>query len=69
MLSKKEMLSEICQYKLFLLQLLNSFEENQKEIKDKELKKYFKQLCITIEEQLKLRDKDFKRILNESKVK
>ena len=63
------MLSEICQYKLFLLQLLNSFEENQKEIKDKELKKYFKQLCITIEEQLKLRDKDFKRILNESKVK
>lgn len=62
-MSKKEMLSEICQYKLYLLQLLNTFEENQKEIKDKELKKYFKKLCISIEEQLKTRDKDFARIL------
>lgn len=62
-MSKKEMLSEICQYKLYLLQLLNTFEENQKEIKDKELKKYFKKICISIEEQLKIRDKDFARIL------
>lgn len=64
MISKKEMLEEICQYKLFLLQLLNTFESNQKEIKDKETRKYFKQLCVAIEEQLKLRDKDFNRILN-----
>ena len=63
MMNKKEMLSEICQYKLYLLQLLNIFEENQKEIKDKKLKKYFKKLCISIEEQLKIRDKDFARIL------
>ena len=63
MMTKKEMLSEICQYKLYLLQLLNTFEENQKEIKDKELKKYFKKLCISIEEQLKIRDKDFARTL------
>lgn len=63
-MSKKEMLEEICQYKLFLLQLLNNFESNQKEIKDKETRKYFKQLCVAIEEQLKLRDKDFNRILN-----
>lgn len=63
-MSKKEMLEEICQYKLFLLQLLNTFENNQKEIKDKETRKYFKQLCVAIEEQLKLRDKDFNRILN-----
>ena len=63
MMTKKEMLSEICQYKLFLIQLLNTFEENQKEIKDKELKKYFKKLCISIEEQLKIRDKDFAKIL------
>ena len=62
MMSKKEMLSEICQYKLYLLQLLNTFEENQKETKDKELRKYFRKICISIEEQLKVRDVDFARI-------
>lgn len=62
------MLSEICQYKLFLLQLLNTFEENQKEIKDKELKKYFKKICVVIEEQLKIRDKDFARIFDNKNI-
>ncbi len=66
MMSKEEMLSEICQYKLFLIQLLGTFEELQKQINDKEVKKILKKICICIEDQLKIRDKYFAEILQGS---
>lgn len=53
----KDLIKENATYKLFLIELLDSFENNYKESKDKELKRYFKDLSKTIEQILNINDK------------
>jgi hypothetical protein len=59
----KELIKENAIYKLFLIEMLDSFENNYKQSKDKELKKYFKYLSKTIEQVLNI---DYKHINNET---
>lgn len=53
----KDLIKENATYKLFLIELLDSFENNYKESKDKELKRYFKDLSKTIEQVLNINKK------------
>lgn len=59
----KDLIKENAIYKLFLIEMLDAFEKNYKESKDKELKKYFKYLSRTIEQVLNI---DHKHINNET---
>jgi hypothetical protein len=56
----KDLIKENATYKLFLIELLESFDNNYKESKDKELKRYFKELSTTIEQVLNITDRHSK---------
>lgn len=53
----KDLIKENAIYKLFLIEMLDAFEKNYKESKDKELKRYFKYLSRAIEQVLNINDK------------
>ena len=51
-MSDKEllMLEELCKYKMFLIKLLEVFEDTKKQVKDRELKKWIIKICRSIED-------------------
>lgn len=53
----REILKENCMYKLFLLSLEDSFNELVPKCTDIELRKYFKRLCVEIENLLEIKEK------------
>ena len=53
----RELLKENCMYKLFLLSLDDNFNKMVKECRDIELRKYFRTLCVEIENLLEVKEK------------
>lgn len=72
-MNKRELLKENCMYKLFLLSLENSFNELAPKCTDIELRKYFRRLCVEIENLLEIKEKidisKFENILDEDSDK
>lgn len=57
----KETLKKKCTYELYLISLLEHFEQEEKQVYDRKLKHYFKELQISIRNVLDLNTKqDFK---------
>lgn len=42
------MLEELCKYKMFLIKLLDVFEDTRKQVKDNELRKWMTKICSSI---------------------
>lgn len=53
----RKLLKENCMYKLFLLNLEDSFNELVPKCTDIELRKYFRRLCVEIENLLEIKEK------------
>lgn len=53
----KDLIKENAKYKLFLIELLDYFEEVYKATEDKNLRKYLTELSISIEKVLKITDR------------
>lgn len=56
----KDLIKENATYKLFLVSLLENFEEVYKHTKDKDLRRYLTELSIEIEKILKITDRHSK---------
>lgn len=52
----KELIKENASYKLFLISLLDNFEDSMKSTNDKSLKRYFRTLIVEIENLLNIRN-------------
>lgn len=46
------MFEELCKYKMFLIKLLEVFEDTKKQVKDRELKNWIIKICISIKDVL-----------------
>ena len=57
MLNTKEILKENCMYKLYLLDLQESFNELLKQITDKELRRYIRDVNKSIDNVLDINEK------------
>lgn len=53
----KEILKKKCTYELYLISLLEHFEQEEKQVYDRKLKHYFKELQISIKNVLDLNTK------------